>query len=85
MKLIMVLGGLIGFGIGAGFSWAQGSAWPSIVWRAAVTALVAGVLLRWWGRQWMKCLREAQLERQALAAVASAARKTETPANPAKK
>jgi membrane associated rhomboid family serine protease len=58
MKLIMVLGGLIGFGIGAGFSWAQGSAWPSIVWRAAVTALVAGVLLAWWGRQWMKCLRE---------------------------
>ncbi len=85
MKLIMVLGGVIGFGIGVGFSWAQGSGWPAIVWRATVTALVAGVLLRWWGRLWIKCLRDAQLERQALAAVATATRKAETPSNIAKK
>jgi protein-S-isoprenylcysteine O-methyltransferase Ste14 len=71
MKLIMVLGGLIGFSIGLGFGWAQRSPWPSIVWRAALAALLAGLLLRWWGRLWMQCLRQAQRERQA------AAKKTE--------
>jgi hypothetical protein len=86
MKLIMVLGGLIGFSIGFGFSWAQGSAWPTVVWRAAVMALLAGVLLRWWGRLWVKCLRDAYQEKQALAlAATAAARKSETPSTPAKK
>ena len=65
MKLIMVLGGLIGFSIGVGFSWAQGSSWPSVIWRAAIAALLAGMLLRWWGRLWIKCLQESFQERQA--------------------
>jgi L-asparagine transporter-like permease len=85
MKLIMALGGLIGFGIGVGFSWAQGSAWPSIVWRSAIAALLAGLLMRWWGRLWVKCLRDAHQERHALAMAAAAARKAETSATPAKK
>ena len=66
MKLIMVLGGLIGFSIGVGFSWAQGNSWPSVIWRAALAALLAGILFRWWGRLWIKCLRNAHLERQIL-------------------
>ena len=65
MKLIMVLGGLIGFGIGLGFSWAQGSEWPAAVWRSAIAALLAGVLLRWWGRLWIQCLKDAHREKQA--------------------
>jgi len=85
MKLIMVLGGLLGFAIGFGFSWAQGSAWPTIVWRAAGMALLAGLLLRWWGRLWVKCLRDAYQEKQALASAAAAAKKAETPATPPKK
>lgn len=64
MKFIMVLGGLIGFGIGAGFSWAQGSPWPSAVWRSAATALLGGLLLRWWGRLWIQCLQDAQKARR---------------------
>ena len=64
MKLIMVLGGLIGFAIGLGFSWAQGSPWPAVVWRAAIAALLAAVLLRWWGRLWMRCLQQSYRERQ---------------------
>lgn len=64
MKLIMVLGGVIGFAIGISFSWAQGSSWPAMIWRSAVAALVAGILLRWWGRLWIKCLQESHLERQ---------------------
>jgi hypothetical protein len=65
MKLIMALGGAIGFGIGATFSWAQGSSWPSMLWRSAMAALMAGILLRWWGRLWMSCLQESLQERQA--------------------
>jgi hypothetical protein len=65
MKLIMVLGGLIGFSIGFGFSWAQGSPWPSVVWRAAIATLLAGILLRWWGRLWIGGLVQSQRERQA--------------------
>jgi membrane associated rhomboid family serine protease len=65
MKLIMVLGGFIGFAIGLGFSWAQGSPWPSVVWRAAIAALLAGVLMRWWGRLWIRCLQQSHRERQA--------------------
>ena len=65
MKLIMVLGGVIGFAIGISFSWAQGSSWPAMIWRSAAAALVAGILLRWWGRLWIKCLQESYQERQA--------------------
>ena len=65
MKLIMVLGGLLGFGIGLGFSWAQGSGWPSAVWRSAIAALLAGILLRWWGRLWIQCLQDSHREKRA--------------------
>ena len=81
MKLIMVLGGAIGFSIGLGFSWAQGSAWPSVLWRAALAALVAGILLRWWGRLWIKCLQDSHRERQA----AAKQRALSTQPNPAHK
>ena len=85
MKLIMVLGGLIGFAIGFGFSWAQGSAWPTIVWRAAGMALLAGMLLRWWGRLWVRCLRDAYQEKRVLAAALAAVKKAETPSTQTKK
>ncbi len=65
MKLIMVLGGVMGFGIGATFSWAQGSSWPAFLWRSAFAALLGGILLRWWGRLWLTSLRDSLLERQA--------------------
>jgi hypothetical protein len=62
----MILGGLIGFLIGISFGVAQGSAWPAVIWRASVATFLAGVLLRWWGRVWIRSLRQAQLERLAL-------------------
>ena len=68
MKFIMVLGGLIGFGIGAGFSWAAGSPWPSALWRSVFTALLGGLLMRWWGRLWVNCLREARAGKKIQAA-----------------
>ena len=60
MRLMMILGGLIGFLIGIGSSVAQNSSGPTMLWRASVAALLAGLLLRWWGGVWLKCLAQAQ-------------------------
>lgn len=73
MKILMILGGLLGFLIGAGFGLAQTSAWPDALWRASVTALGGGLLLRWWGRMWIQCFVQAQQEKFATAEPAEAA------------
>ncbi len=65
MKHLMILGGFVGFAIGIAFGVAQGSAWPNVLWRASVAALLAGVVLRWWGRVWLDSLAEARRERAA--------------------
>lgn len=65
MKILMILGGLLGFLIGAGFGLAQTSAWPDALWRASVTAFAGGLLLRWWGRMWIQCLVQAHEEQLA--------------------
>jgi hypothetical protein len=67
MKLLMILGGCIGFGIGVAFGLASGSGWPSTLWRAALAAYLAGLLMRWWGRLWIKSLKHVLLEKQASA------------------
>ena len=64
MRLLMLLGGFIGFLIGVLMGAAQGSAWPGVLWRSSVAALLAGVVLRWWGKVWARSLQEAQRERQ---------------------
>jgi hypothetical protein len=69
MKILMILGGLLGFLIGAGFGLAQTSAWPDALWRASVTAFAGGLLLRWWGRMWIRCFVQAQEEKFAAASV----------------
>jgi hypothetical protein len=50
MKSLMILGALIGFSIGLLFGLADNGQWPSALWRASAAALIASVLLRWWGR-----------------------------------
>ena len=80
MKLMMVLGGLIGFGIGMSFSWAQESPWPSSLWRACVSAYASCLLMRWWGRLWLKSLQQALLERQTAALKAAEAQTSSSPA-----
>lgn len=64
----MMLGGMIGFSIGLAFGIVQGSAWPSILWHASVAALVAGLLLRWWGKVCVNSLQQARRERAASSA-----------------
>lgn len=75
----MALGGLLGFGIGLVLGYAQQSEWPSILWRAAVAAYLAGLLMRWWGSAWISALRQNHQER-----LAAAHAKPETKSSPAK-
>lgn len=65
MKLLMIVGGLMGFLIGLLFGLAQHSQWPTVVWRSSVAALAAGMLMRWWGRIWAQSLHQVYRERQA--------------------
>jgi hypothetical protein len=64
MKLLMITGGLLGFFIGISLGVAQNSPWPDIIWRASIVAYVAGLLMRWWGRVWIKELQNAAISRQ---------------------
>jgi hypothetical protein len=56
MKVLLLIGGVVGFGIGLIFSWAQESSWPTCLWHSCLAAFVAGHLLRWWGRAWRRNL-----------------------------
>ena len=62
MKKFMITGGLIGFLIGIVSGVVQRSEWPSVIGRASVAALAAGLLLRWWGRVWAEGLHQAANE-----------------------
>jgi hypothetical protein len=59
MKLLMILGALIGFLTGAGFGLAGRSSGPAIFWHASAAALVSSLLMRWWGRIWMRSWKAA--------------------------
>lgn len=78
MKLLMLVGAILGFGVGFGFSLLQQSPWPNMVWHACLAAYVSGMLLRWWGRTWERNLRLSLLEKHAADIRAS----TSTPPNP---
>ena len=65
MKLMMIFGGLLEFLIGLGFGLVQQSAWPGVIWRASAAALGAGILLRWWGKLWIRSLEQARRHRRA--------------------
>jgi hypothetical protein len=62
MKKFMITGGLAGFAIGIVFGLVQQSSWPSVIWRASVAALGAGLLMRWWGGIWCRSLQQAYQE-----------------------
>jgi hypothetical protein len=67
MKSFMILGSLVGFLIGAGFSLAGECPLPTALGRACVAALVAGVLAKWWSHIWFDGLQNALENRQAAA------------------
>ncbi|MEP6663926.1 MAG: hypothetical protein ABJC04_09710 [Verrucomicrobiota bacterium] len=59
MKSLLLIGGLLGFAIGLGFSWAHQSAWPALLWHACGSTCLAGLLMKWWGRAWRKNLGQS--------------------------
>ena len=65
MKPLMLLGALIGFLSGIVLGLVRHGDWSDVLWRSMLAALVLGLLLRWWGRRWVQCVREAQQERLA--------------------
>jgi hypothetical protein len=65
MKSLLLMGGLLGFGIGLLFSWAEESPWPSCLWHASLAAYLTSLLMRWWGGAWRKSLEASLRERQA--------------------
>ena len=63
MKKMMILGGLVGFLIGMGFGFASQNDWVIILLKACIAAYLAGLMMRWWARMWMRCLRDAFKEK----------------------
>ncbi|HEX4120253.1 MAG TPA: hypothetical protein VH619_06545 [Verrucomicrobiae bacterium] len=62
MKSLLLVGGLLGFAVGAGFSFMEADSSASILLHGCVTAYVSALLSRWWGRSWRKSLEEAMTE-----------------------
>ena len=54
----MIIGALMGFLIGSGFGLSRQGDWPGTFWKACVTAYLAGMLMKWWAKTWMKALEE---------------------------
>lgn len=70
----MIIGGLLGFAIGMALgATTEGSDAATMLWRACVAGVAGGFLLRWWGRVWVRCLREAHAQRLASEEISAAA------------
>ncbi len=67
MKMMMLTGAALGFGVGVAFSLLRQSPWPTVVWQACVAAYVAGLMFRWWAGHWMRNLRLSLSEKHAAA------------------
>jgi hypothetical protein len=63
MKLLLLIGGLIGFAIGAGLGLVREQSMSTALVHACVAIYIGAVLMRWWGRVWIKALRESQEDR----------------------
>jgi hypothetical protein len=80
MKLLMLLGGALGFGIGLICSLVHENSWACCLWHASLAAYAGGWLMGWWGRAWQRSLKESALERAARSAAAPAAASIPKPA-----
>ena len=74
----MISGALIGFISGVAFGLVRSNSWPVIVGRASAASFCSGLMMRWWGRVWLRNLRESQSGRLAAAAVKPASPSTES-------
>jgi hypothetical protein len=64
MKLLLLIGGLIGFGIGLGLGLVHEQSLSTALLHACIALYVGALLMRWWGRVWIKALRESQQQGQ---------------------
>ena len=60
MKLLLLTGGLIGFGIGMGLGLVREQSLSTALLHACIALYIGALLMRWWGRVWIKALRESQ-------------------------
>ena len=65
MKKMMIMGGMLGFAIGAVTGIVKEISWPALFLRSCVTALIAGLLFRWWGQVWLNGLRDSLAQKPA--------------------
>jgi hypothetical protein len=63
MKKLMLIGGMLGFVIGIIFGRLEAAEDSTVLWRSCVAALVAGLLMRWWGQVWVRSIQQAHVER----------------------
>lgn len=64
MKSHIILGSILGFLVGAGFSLAEQCTWATAFWRACVAAWVIAVLTRWWSLVWLQSLGDSIRQRR---------------------
>ena len=57
MKLLILLGGLVGFVTGIGLGLIRENSLSSVVLHACVVMYLGGLLMRWWGRAWIRGLQ----------------------------
>ena len=63
MKLLLLTGGLLGFGMGLWLGLVHDQSLPHALVHACVALYVGALLMRWWGRVWMKALQDARREK----------------------
>jgi hypothetical protein len=64
MKSLMLVGGVLGWGVGVGASFSQGNPWSACFWHGCLAAYLSALLMRWWGRAWRKSLQQSLQERE---------------------
>ena len=66
IRTLMLLGALTGFAIGIGFGLARQGDSKWIFLKACVAAYLAALLMRWWGKIWIRSIREMHQEQSEL-------------------
>lgn len=62
MKLLVLIGGIVGFAVGLVSGVLAGCSWPTTIWHACLATCVAALLVRWWGRIWIQSLKQSYRE-----------------------
>ena len=65
IRTLMILGALTGFSIGIGFGLARQGDAKWVFLKACIAAYAAAILMRWWGRIWIRSIREMHQEQAA--------------------